>query len=96
MWKIEGDLEIVPRVVPVGSRGWQAWIDVVFRDAAGQSVSGSRPVRPCCTFGSPREALDAARLHGQRLLREWVQGAATDMALYERCLQLYRKAYGEI
>ncbi|QCX51347.1 hypothetical protein [Ralstonia pseudosolanacearum] len=60
MWKIAGDLEIVPRVVPVGPRGWQAWIDVVFRDAAGQSVSGSRP----------------ARLHGQRLLREWEQGAA--------------------
>ncbi|CAH0442219.1 hypothetical protein [Ralstonia pseudosolanacearum] len=76
MWKIAGDLEIVPRVVPVGPRGWQAWIDVVFRDTAGQSVSGSRPVRPRCTFGSPREALDAARLHGQRLLREWVQGAA--------------------
>ncbi len=74
--KIVGDVEIVPRVIPVGPRGWQARIDVVFRDAAGQSICGSRPVPPCCTFGSPREALDAARLYGQRLLREWGRDAA--------------------
>ncbi|CAH0445065.1 hypothetical protein LMG10661_01390 [Ralstonia syzygii subsp. syzygii] len=74
--KIVGDVEIVPRVISVGPRGWQARIDVVFRDAAGQSICGSRPVPPCCTFGSLHEALDAARLYGQRLLREWVRGAA--------------------
>ncbi|AYB53311.1 hypothetical protein V4C85_12555 [Ralstonia solanacearum] len=76
MQKIVGDVEIVPRAVPVGPRGWQARVDVVFRDAAGQSLSGSRPVPPRCTFGSPREALDAALLYGQRLLRDWVRGAA--------------------
>ncbi len=74
--KIVGDVEIVPRAVPVGSRGWQARVDVVFRDAAGQSISGSRPAQPSCTFGSPREALDAALLYGQRLLREWARGAS--------------------
>ncbi|ALF89905.1 MULTISPECIES: hypothetical protein [Ralstonia solanacearum species complex] len=76
MRKIVGDVEIVPRAVPVGPRGWQARVDVVVRDAAGQSLSGSRPVPPRCTFGSPREALDAALLYGQRLLRDWAHGAA--------------------
>ncbi|CAJ0731664.1 putative nuclease of the RNAse H fold, HicB family [Ralstonia mannitolilytica] len=74
--KISGDVEIVPRVTPAGVRGWEARIDVVFRSAEGQSLTGSQPVRPGCTFGSPREAMDAALLHGQRLLREWVIGVA--------------------
>ncbi|CAJ0789271.1 hypothetical protein LMG19083_01843 [Ralstonia psammae] len=75
MHKICGDVEIVPRVVPAGGRGWEARVDVVFRGAEGQSLSGSQPVRPGCTFGSPREAMDAALLYGQRLLRDWVRGA---------------------
>lgn len=75
MHKICGDVEIVPRVIPAGGRGWEARIEVVFRSSEGQSLSGSQEVRPGCTFGSPREAMDAALLHGQRLLRDWVRGA---------------------
>ena len=60
MHKICGDVEIVPRVVPAGGRGWEARVEVVFRGAEGQSLSGSQAVRPGCTFGSPREAMDAA------------------------------------
>ena len=74
--KICGDVEIVPRVVPAGGRGWEARVEVVFRGAEGQSLSGSQAVRPGCTCGAPREAMDAALLHGQRLLREWVRGSA--------------------
>lgn len=77
MHTIRGDVEIVPHVIPAGARGWEARIEVVFRSAEGQSLAGSQPVRPGCTFGSPREAMDAALLHGQRLLREWVRGAAS-------------------
>lgn len=76
MHKISGDVEIVPRVTPAGGRGWEARIEVVFRSAEGQSLTGSQPVGPGCTFGSPREAMDAALLYGQRLLREWVVGVA--------------------
>lgn len=74
MHKICGDVEIVPRVIPAGVRGWEARIDVVFRSAEGQSLSGSQAVRPGCTFGSPREAMDAALLYGQRVLGDWVRG----------------------
>ncbi|WP_426399687.1 hypothetical protein ACN9M1_25715 [Ralstonia sp. R-29] len=80
MHKICGDVEIVPRVIPAGARGWEARIEVVFRSAEGQSLTGSQPVRPGCTFGSPREAMDAALLHGQRLLRDWVRGATPPKA----------------
>ncbi|MCO5399280.1 hypothetical protein [Ralstonia soli] len=76
MHKICGDVEIVPRVIPAGGRGWEARIEVVFRSTEGQSLSGSQAVRPGCTFGSPREAMDAALLYGQCLLRDWVRGAA--------------------
>ncbi|WP_414706812.1 hypothetical protein [Ralstonia sp. UBA689] len=72
MHKICGNVEIVPRVIPAGARGWAARIDVVFRSAEGQLLMRSQPVQPSCTFGSPREAMDAALLHGQRLLRDWV------------------------
>ncbi|MFP4594080.1 hypothetical protein [uncultured Ralstonia sp.] len=72
MHKIAGDVEIVPRAIPVGTRGWEARIDVVFHDAQGQLLSGSRPAQPGCIFASPREALDAALLYGQRALQEWV------------------------
>ena len=68
MYKICGDVEIVPRVIPAGEHGWAARIDVVFRSA--------EPVLPSCTFGSPREAMDAALLYGQRVLGDWVRGAA--------------------
>jgi hypothetical protein len=61
-------------VIPARGRGWEARVEVVFRDTQGQSLSGSQAVRPGCTFGSPREAMDAALLHGQRLLLDWVQG----------------------
>jgi hypothetical protein len=74
--KIRGDVEIVPHVTPAGARGWEARIEVVFRSEEGHSLAGSRPVRPGCTFGSPREAMDAALLYGQRLVRDWVRGAA--------------------
>lgn len=40
MHKIAGDVEIVPRAIPVGTRGWEARIDVVFHDAQGQLLSG--------------------------------------------------------
>lgn len=80
MHKICGDMEIVPHAIPAGVRGWEARIDVVFRGVEGQSLMGSQPVRPGCTFGSPREAMDAALLHGQRLLREWVRGAVPPSA----------------
>ena len=76
MYKICGDVEIVPRVIPAGEHGWAARIDVVFRSAEGQSLRGSQPVLPSCTFGSPREAMDAALLYGQRVLSDWVRGAA--------------------
>lgn len=74
MHKICGNVEIVPRVIPAGVRGWAARIDVVFRSPKGQLLTCSQPVQPSCTFGSPREAMDAALLHGQRLLRDWVCG----------------------
>lgn len=76
MVKICGDVEIVPRVIPAGERGWEARIDVVFRSADGPSLTGSQPVLPGCTFGSPREAMDAALLYGQRVLGDWVRSAA--------------------
>ncbi len=80
MHKICGDMEIVPHVIPAGARGWQARIDVVFHSAEGPLLIGSQPIRPGCTFGSPREAMDAALLYGQRVLGEWVRGVAPPIA----------------
>lgn len=84
MHRICGDVEIVPRVISAGGRGWEARIEVVFRSTEGQSLSGSQAVRPGCTFGSPREAMDAALLYGQRLLRDWVRGTVPNAEVFTR------------
>lgn len=71
MYKICGDVEIVPRVIPAGEHGWAA-----LRTAENHVDTGRPTMLPSCTFGSPREAMDAALLYGQRVLGDWVRGAA--------------------